>query len=254
MIRRPLPTTSLILVATSLFAVMARAEMSISAYTGTSDTAKSDLRIRQPSSNSDATFHGVSWEARSFEDSPYYGIRLTWFQTDSSRIGASLDFTHYKIYAETGRTLAVDGSWDGAAVKGVAPMSLRVQHFEVSHGLNLLALNAMYRWPLSGTALSEAVWRPYVGAGLVAYVPHAEAVIDGNSTSADYQLGGFGYQILAGLEYRPWRHVSLFGELKQDGGELDLSFEGATRAKTRVRTFHALAGITYSLGRSGTSF
>ncbi len=253
MIRRRLSTTFLALVTISCFAAMASAEVSISVYSGTSDTATSDLRIREPSSDSDATFHGVRWQARPFEDSPYYGIRLAYFQTNSSRIGASLDFTHYKIYAETERTLALDGRWDGVTVKGIGPMYLRVQHFEVSHGLNLAALNMIYRWPLGpAAALPESRWQAYVGAGLVAYVPHAEATINGNFTSAGYQLGGFGYQVLAGLQCRVSRRMSLFAELKQDGGGLNMDFQGDTRARTGVRTFHALGGVTLSLGRSRT--
>ncbi len=243
---------SFILAAISCVAATAGAETSISVYSGTSDTADSNLRIREPSSNSDATFHGVSWQAQPFDDSPYYGIRLTYFHTDSARWGASLDFTHYKIIGETDRTLPVDGLWNGATVRETAPMNLRVQHFEVSHGLNLVALNAIYRWPLGrGAALPEARWQPYVGAGLVTYVPHAEAEINGHPASAGYQFGGFGYQVLGGLECRLWQHVSVFAEFKLDGGSLDLDFQAGTHARTSVQTFHALAGVTYSMGRSG---
>jgi hypothetical protein len=251
--RHPLPTICLAATTISCFAGTAGAETSISLYGGTSDTADSDLRIREPGTHSDARFHGVSWQARPFEDSPYYGIRLTYFPTSSSRVGGSFDFTHYKIFAETERAVTVDGVWNGVPVNESVPMNGRVQQFEVSHGLNLAALNMIYRWPIGpGAALPETRWQLYVGAGLVVYVPHAEATINGNFTSADYQLAGFGYQMLAGLQCRVSRRVSLFAEVKQDGGEVDMDFQGGTRAKTRVRTIHALAGIAVRLGRSAT--
>jgi hypothetical protein len=233
------------------FAGPVAAETWISLYSGTSDTADSDVRIRQPSAETDAEFHGLSWRAQAFEDSPYYGIRLTYFPTSSSRVGGSLDFTHYKIVADTGRVLAVDGVWNGVVVSASEPMNLRVQQFEVSHGVNLLALNLMYRWPLGrAAALAQARWQLYAGAGPVVYVPHAEATINGSFTSADYRLAGIGYQVLAGVQCRVSRRVRLFAEAKQDYGDLDLHFQGDTRAKTRVRTIHGLAGIAVGLGHT----
>jgi len=248
--RHLFPTVCLTATIVICHAATAGAETSISFYSGTSDTADADLRIREPGTDSDAKFHGVSWRARPFEDSPYYGIRLTYFPTSSSRVGGSFDFTHYKIFAETERTLTVDGIWNGVPVSESVPMNRRVQQFEVSHGLNLAALNLIYRWPMrQGRALPETRWQLYVGAGLLAYVPHAEATINGSFTSADYQFAGFGYQALAGLQCRVSRRVSLFAEVKQDGGKLNIDLQGGTQAKARVRTIHALAGMAVSLGR-----
>src|SRR5207245_8172832 len=60
--------------------------------------------------------------------------------------GGNLDFTHYKMYAETDRVTAVEGRWNGSRVREFALMKTRVQNFEISHGVNLTSLNADYRW------------------------------------------------------------------------------------------------------------
>src|SRR5438105_14805297 len=79
--------------------VAAYAQTSISVYTGTSYTRHSDLRIEQSSSNTDATFRDVNWDARPFAQAPYYGIRLSRFSNRWPHLGISFDYTHYKIYA-----------------------------------------------------------------------------------------------------------------------------------------------------------
>ena len=67
-------------------------------YTGASRTQSSDLRIEMPDSGSNAEFQGVRWQARPFEDAPYYGLRISYFPRRSARLGWNLDFTHYKMY------------------------------------------------------------------------------------------------------------------------------------------------------------
>lgn len=61
------------------------------------------------------------------------GVRGTyWFEEGQlNNFGLSLDYTHDKVYADD-QTLARSG-WS---------------HFEFTDGLNLLTLNALYRFPL----------------------------------------------------------------------------------------------------------
>jgi len=222
----------------------ARAETIVSLYTGTSHTHSSDLRLRQPGTQSDAEFQGVHWQARPFEDAPYYGVRISYFPTGRQQLGASLDFTHYKLYAEAERVLAVRGEWNGAPVDDVSAMRARVSDFEISHGVNLTSLNVQYRWGAErGTSPAGTRWQPHVGTGIVTYLPHAEGTVNGIAASGDYQLAGFGYQLFAGTEYLLSGRLSLLVETKFDAGHLDIDLDRATRAETRVRTLHALAGI-----------
>ena len=211
------------------------AEWVVSLYTGSSWTRNSDLRIVQAASDSDATFADVHWEARPFQDAPYYGLRVSYFPNEAARLGGTFDFTHYKMYAQTNRTTFVSGRWNGAPVNESAQLATRVQALEISHGVNLTSLNGDYRWP--------GRWSAHVGAGVIGYWPHAEGTIDSRSAGANYPFGGRGAQIFGGGEYRLNRHVGVFVEGKAEAGKLDIDLVPQTRLVTHTRTLHALAGV-----------
>lgn len=219
------------------------AEWVVSVYTGISHTRSSDLRVRQPASGSAAEFRDVHWEARPFEAAPYYGVRISYFPERAPRLGGGLDFTHYKMYAQTDRVAAVRGTWAGSPVDERVPMSTRVQRYEVSHGVNLTALNLQYRW-VASDGVAHGRWLPHTGVGLAAYFPHAEGMISDVPADGNYQLAGFGYQLFAGTEYRLSRRVGLLVEVKFDSGKLDIDLDPGIRAQTNPRTLHALAGLS----------
>ncbi|MDQ3816784.1 MAG: hypothetical protein M3362_03705 [Acidobacteriota bacterium] len=223
------------------------AQTYISVYTGTSYTQSSDLRIHQQSTNTDATFRGVSWRARPFHQSPYYGIRFSRFFERSRHLGLSFDYTHYKIYARTDRTVSVGGLWNGATVNETARLDKRVQDFNISHGVNMGGVNLLYRWTKKGNAsFPEGRVQPYAGGGPVYYVPHSESTIDNRTTGGRYQGSGFGFQLLGGLQYALTRRVSLFAEAKFNAGHATVDTADQGRADTRLRTFHALTGFSFS--------
>ena len=224
----------------------ARAQTSVSVYAGTSFTRHSDLHIRQPGTGSDATFRGVSWAARPFAQAPYYGYRLTHYFADSPRFGFSLDYTHYKVYARTDRTARVSGVWNGAPVNEPSRIDARVQDFNISHGVNMVSGNLLYRRARRAAAnVPESRLQPYAGAGLVFYVPHSESTINHLTTGGRYQSSGLGYQVLGGLSYELNGRVSLFAEAKFNGGTAKVDTAGQGRAETKLRTLHTLAGVSY---------
>jgi hypothetical protein len=212
------------------------AEVVVSLYVGASQTRSSDLALRNSAARSDAEFRDVHWRGRPFEDAPYYGLRVSYFPGARPRVGASLDFTHYKMYAETDRDVRVTGRWNGISVDEVAPMRSRVPNFEISHGVNATSLNVQYRW------LSSRL-QPHAGGGLVAYLPHAEGALDTVFANGDYQLAGFGYHLFAGGEYRFTDRVGLLVEGKFDAGQLEIDLDPHVRASTHVRTVHGIAGV-----------
>jgi hypothetical protein len=221
----------------------ARAEWVLAAYTGASHTFASDLRVRQSASSSDATFAGVSWAPHPLtQGAPYYGLRLSYFPSTQPRLGATLDYTHYKIYAETADVVAVHGTWNGAPLNTVAALASRVQHLEISHGVNLTSVNAQYRW---GPDFGQGVWQLHAGAGLLVYLPHTEGTVDGTGVSGDYQYAGAGGQIFGGVEYGLWRHFGAIMEGKFDAGHLELDLDPNTRITTQVRTLHLIGGIAF---------
>ena len=205
-------------------------EIYLSFYLGAAHTRSSDLRVVQPATQTDATFRGVSWEGRSFQPSPYYGVRLTYFFSRSDTEGINLDFTHYKILARTNRIVPVEGVWRGAPQHGTARMSEYVQSFEITHGLNMLSLDA--------TVGAQA----YAGAGVSYYIVHGENRIGGQPFGEGYRGSGFGFQMLGGLASER-RHGAPFAEYKHNSGEMKVETAGPGQAQTHVETDHLLLGI-----------
>lgn len=243
----------LLCAALSLFALAAglrgraRAQTSVSVYTGTSLTRASDLHVRMPSTASDATFRRVSWAARPFAQAPYYGYRVTHYFGRPAHLGFSLDFTHYKIYARTERAVQVAGVWQGAPVNETAPLGRRVQDFNISHGVNMIGANVLYRWGTGADSPSgEGRLQPYVGGGPVFYVSHSESTINNRTTTGRYQNSGFGYQALGGVQYGLTKRLGVFGEAKFNGGRARVDTAEGGRAETNLRTLHTLAGLYFS--------
>jgi hypothetical protein len=236
-----------LLLLTSVSVVLAgkaHAEWLAFAYTGVSHTFASDLRVRQPASATDATFEHVSWAPHPFtQGAPYYGIRLTYFPESNSHIGAAIDFTHYKLYAETAETVHMRGTWNGAALNQSTYLASRIQQLEISHGVNLTSINVQYRWRPS--PFGRNVLETHAGAGFLVYLPHAEGTVNGESVSGDYQYAGSGGQIFGGTEYGLSRHLGIATEAKFDIGSLDINLDPNTRIETHVRTLHLIGGITF---------
>lgn len=220
----------------------ASAENIFSIYTGSSFTRDSDLHINQPAAGTGISLRDVKWDADPFKDAPYYGLRYTRFFDRAPNWGVALDFTHYKMYAQAERSVSVNGTWQGAPVNTVAPMSQYIQHFEISHGVNVLSLNGIYRF---NTILANGGLQPYIGAGLAYYRPHSESTVNNMAHSSGYQSSGFGYQLLGGVQYRLSKRWGAFIEAKFNSGTAEVDIADG-EAETSLRTFHGLAGINYS--------
>ena len=67
--------------------------------------------VRQAATGSDAVVGGVGWEARPFEDAPFYGVAVAWRPAQRQR-GTRFDFTHYKMYARADSAVRVSGRWN----------------------------------------------------------------------------------------------------------------------------------------------
>jgi hypothetical protein len=208
----------------------------LSFYLGASQTQPSDLRVLQPSRGNDATMHNVPWAGYPFRFEPYYGLRLSYNVPGHPETRITLDFTHYKIYALTDQVVEQDGTWHSEPLQADAPMSERVQSFEVTHGLNMLGLILLQN--VSG-GLSGA----YVGGGLVLYVPHSENRVDGVAGGDRYAFGGFGFQAQAGVQGCVSDH-EVFAEAKYNTGQVSMPIAEGT-AQTTLRTTHELAGFDF---------
>lgn len=229
----------------AVFSGPAFAETTASFYLGASHTANSDVRISQPGSGSDATFRSVSWDSESFTNPVYYGIRVSHFFEDRPDWGIGFDYTHDKVFAKTSQVVQVDGAWNGAPVNEAAPMNQRVQSFSISHGVNILALNAYHRWTRqTSDSLLCLRCQPYAGAGLTYYVLHPENTVNGQSNAEGYSGSGFGYQLLGGLHFGVTHTVGVFIETKYNSGKVEVGTAGGGRGETTLNSTQLLAGVS----------
>jgi hypothetical protein len=103
----------------------------------------------------------ADFQTRPWQDAPYYEWRIS-RRTD--RAGWELEFLHHKLY-----------------LKNNPP---EVQHFEVTHGYNLLLVNRM--WKLRYFDIR-------VGGGVV--IAHTESDVRNLSMSANYDIAGIAGQV-----------------------------------------------------------
>lgn len=168
---------------------LAHAQVELSFYGGLQSAPASDIMIRNDDVINDDSFT-LSWEGRSFDAPPYYGLRATSWR--SSTFGIGIDFAHNKVYP-TADTL---------------PDTYEVLEF--TDGLNTLTVNAYRRW---NRALGDVT--PYVGGGVGISMPHVEVTAEGISPETfGYQLTGPAATWIAGASFPISDRMSVFGEYK----------------------------------------
>jgi hypothetical protein len=186
----------------------ASGEVMIAAYSGLPYTHPSDVVTERPDG---ATFavHDVDWQTKPWIDPIYYGGRVAGWSAVAP-FGAMLDFTHSKAIAALEQETRFEGRKDGLPLPTRAKIGQVFKRLEFSHGHNILTLNGLYRLPIG----SERV-RPYVGIGVGVNLPHTEVWVEGDATRTyEYQFAGPATQVLAGIEIRLPRAVSVFLEYK----------------------------------------
>ena len=198
---------------------LAAAEVELSFYGGWQTAPHSGVTIDGDSVVPDSDFT-AGWEGRSFEAPPYYGIRATWWQSET--FGFGVDFNHAKVYADD-ETLAETG----------------FEHFEFSDGINYLTLNAYRRFdPAFGGLV------PYVGGGLGVSLPHVE-LTDGGSRTFGYQLTGPAVTWIAGASYPISEDWSVFGEYKGTWSSNEAELEGGGTLSTDIITNAVNLGVSF---------
>lgn len=188
---------------------------SIAIAIGLSFTQPSNLTIDQPASGNHAVFKNVRWAGQSLAFSPYYVVRV-------GKGDVQLDYTHFKIEAEAHERIPVSGTWHGKPVDETAPLGDRIQHFEVSHGVNSFAFVVLAHDPTRRGV--------YAGVGPVFFLPHAESTVDGQDVEREYTYGGNGFEVLAGDGI-----PAPFADVKYIAGSLHVGIAGGT-ASTAIST------------------
>ncbi|WP_417743283.1 outer membrane protein [Salipiger sp.] len=164
----------------------------------------------------------IGWDGKSFEMPPYYGLRGTWWRSET--FGVALEFTHAKVYAPDDEREAIG-----------------FDSFEFTDGHNLLTVNAMRRWPEQwGTAT------PYAGAGLGIAFPHVDVETTGGDKTFGYQLTGPAVRLLAGVSYPISERVSIFGEYQFTYSSNEADLDGGGTLETDIKTNAINVGLALS--------
>lgn len=218
------------------------AESFLAFYGGVSDSGESDVRLVQPG-GTDLTFHDVGWSERPLERPYYWGVRMGHWQRDGRGWGVALDLTHDKVYGDLDASVGVEGTRLGIPVDTVERLGDTFIDLSMSHGLNQLTFNGMYRWQVPGRAPMTRL-RPYVGVGAGLVIPHVE-VRTATTRNDAYQLAGWSIGGLAGLSWGLGRDVALFVEYRRTHMDLRADLSGGGRLETVIGTSHYDLGLSY---------
>jgi len=128
-------------------------------------------------------------------------------------------------------------------VNGSERVGSTIDAFSISHGLNFLTADAMYRWFLGERGKTFAGrFQPYVGFGIGAAIPHVESQLNGIAYEK-YQWHGPGVQGFTGLNFDLTRHWAIFAEYKFSYVDLDVRVPNGLISLTPLM-HHLAAGIS----------
>jgi lipid A oxidase len=215
-------------------------EIQITAYLGTNISHDSDVTLSRPD-GTNVTFQQIPWDAKPFKMPPYYGLRATYWFDSMPNFGVGVDYTHAKVYAQLGSTVAASGTIAGAPVPSRVLLGSLFSQLELTDGLNLITANAYYRWNPFGNS-----WRPYVGVGVGAAIPHVEVFQAGYPNTFQYELTGVAVRGIGGLEYQIAPAWSVFSEYQFTYAQVNGgSLVGGGSISTDILSHHFNFGVSY---------
>lgn len=194
----------------------ARADWIASAYLGASFTAPAELTLDQPAADVHARFADVHFDSKSFSSPPYYGYRILWTPAREPRAGIEAELIHLKVFARP------------------ASLGPSVERYSISHGLNLILGNVVWRQPL-GTV------RLVVRGGAGFAVPHGESRVDGIEQE-QYEISSAAFQGAVGPEFALARHLRAFAEYKVTTAAPSVSVAGGS-IHGRYTSQHLATGL-----------
>ncbi|MGR3502438.1 outer membrane protein [Pseudaestuariivita sp.] len=212
MIRHLLACASVASSVVFLSAAPAVAEFELGVYSGIQTAPHSRITGELPSG---AEFDElIGWEGRSFQMPPYYGLRGTWWTSET--LGFGLEFTHSKVYAPE----------DEAEAAGF-------DNLEFTDGINILTINVMRRWP---DLWADGALTPYVGGGIGVAIPHVDADPTNGDDTFEYQFTGPALRLTAGMSYDLSERVGVFGEYQFTHSRNEAELEDGGNLETNINT------------------
>jgi len=217
------------------------ADWALAFFLGDCATRSNAVRLDRPASATHVVMTPVQYDARSFDSPLYYGYRVSRYL--SPRVGIEGEFIHAKTFARAAAPIRATGTVDGADVEGSAPLSSVIERFAMSHGLNFVLANVVYRQGIGADPQPRVSIAARAGAGIT--VPHVESTIAGVSRE-QYELGGVGMQVAIGAELRVTGRLHSFAEVKITHTAESVSVSAGS-ISGRFTTVHGIAGIAWHL-------
>jgi len=230
-----MPKRCLCVLFSTLAPVSASAQWAASAYIGKAHTADADIHVADGATSS-VKFNNVGFDDRSFEGPLYYGVRAGY--TFTHTVGFEGEFIHIKAFARVNEPVSASGSLAtvGNVATRLAP-AVVLQQYSVSHGLNLLLGNLVFRHELRDRL--NVSFR----AGLGVALPHPEIRAFGAALN-EYQFHGAAIQLAGGGEFDLTRRVFWLGEYKYTTTKQ--RFEpGAATIENTFATHHLVTGLGF---------
>lgn len=193
------------------------AQWSAELFAGTAWSLPSPLAVRQP--GQPELRLRARYDTHPFSGAPYYAWRAARFAGER---GWEIEQVHHKLH--------------------LANVSPAIEHFEVSHGYNLLTLNR-------ATRTRSGDWR--LGLGMV--VAHPEGRVRGapvgpvaSLLGGGYHLAGIASQLAVSRPLALGRGFALVPELKLSGSWARVPLAGGGSATVPCVALHAHAGLGFA--------
>ncbi len=152
--------------------------------------------------------HRATWATRPFDQPFYWAVRARWQRRDD---GFEVQLLHHKLILTNNPPY--------------------VDHFEVTHGFNVLTVNYLRRL--------QPV-QPRFGLGVV--IPDAESVVLGEYHRDGHKIGGPAMLVGAGWEYALGRHVLIAADAQFIAGWASVDIADG-EARVRSLALHLLLGV-----------
>lgn len=221
------------------------ADWTIAGFLGAAHTRASSLTLTRPAETTDVSLAPIRYASESFEAPVYYGYRVAFFPR-SGWVGVEGELIHVKVVADTTRPVRLQGLSRGVRVDETVPLSSIIEDFSITHGVNLLLVNAVARRRTGVDSAGRARWTLSARLGAGGSVPHPESTIGGQHVEG-YEWGAMAVHGAVGVELRVVSRLSLIGEYKLTWSVQDVAVaEG--RARTPLTTHHVVTGVAVSLG------
>jgi hypothetical protein len=199
-----------------VFALADRADAAWTAMAFLGASATAPVRLRLAGAFQSLETGPVHLESRSFSSPPYYGYRIGW-TAGRRALGIEAELIHLKVYARA------------------ADLPAPIQRFSISHGLNLLLGNVVWRQPGPGRIRLAA----RMGAGVA--IPHGESRVR-DVEREQYEVSSLALQGAAGPEIIVAPHARVFAEYKVTTAAPAVSVAGGT-ITGRYTTQHVATGL-----------